>query len=72
MGKKKRVNLRLEENEIAVIGSQERWEHLILVYEAFADDSEGEDRQKWLDSAAWVREWIEHAKSKDTEFEEGW
>lgn len=72
MAKKKRISLRLENDEIAVVGSQERWEHLILIYEAFAADAHGADKIAWLDSVAWVREWIEHAKSKDTEFEEGW
>ena len=75
MGKKKRVNLRLEENEIAVIGSQERWEHLIMVYEAFANDPDYPDKEAWLASAAWIREWIELAnsnKNKDTDMEEAW
>ena len=72
MGKKKRVNLRLEEDEVAVIGSQERWEHLIMVYECFANDPDTENKEAWADSATWIREWLEHAKRKDTEMEEVW
>jgi len=72
MAKKKRISLRLENDEIAVVGSQARWEHLILMYEAFAMDAHGEDKVAWLDSVAWIREWIDHAKVKENTFEEGW
>ncbi len=72
MPKKKRVSLRLEPNEVAVVGSVERWEHLILIYEAYAAETHGAEKAAWTDSATWVREWLEHAKSKETELEEEW
>ena len=72
MAKKKRVSLRLDSNEIAVVGTLERWEHLILIYEAYAAAAPQNEKESWLDSVAWVREWIEHAKSKEVEVEEEW
>ena len=73
MTKKKRVSLRLESDEIAVVGPIDRWEHLVLVYEAFAADATGQEKEAWLDSAMWIREWIEHGKSKDQDsIDEDW
>ena len=69
MAKKKRVSLRLDDNEIAVVGPLEQWEHLIMIYEAYAAEAHGAEKEPWLDSVAWVREWIEHAKRKEVEEE---
>jgi len=72
MTKKKRVSLRLDSDEIVVVGSLERWEHLILIYEAYAEDSDGQEKDAWLDSAQWIREWIEQAKKREVAQVEEW
>lgn len=67
---KKRVSLRLADNEAAVVGTIAQWNHLMMVYQCFADDSDNErDKQGWLDAASWIREWVEKANvSADEEW----
>lgn len=67
---KRRVSLRLAENEVAVVAPKERWEHLILVYESYAEDPlYADSAEAWRNSAEWIREWIAKAEPKATEEE---
>lgn len=68
---KRRVSLRLADDEVAVVAPVERWEHLIMVYEAFAREAEDVDREAWNASADWIREWIARAVPRN-QVEEDW
>lgn len=67
---KKRVTLRIGENEVAVVGPIERWQHLILIYEAYANE-QPEYAPAWNDAIAWIREWIDKSSIVEEE-EDGW
>jgi uncharacterized protein with PIN domain len=68
---KKRVALRLADDEVAVVGPIERWEHLIIVYECFAEDPEyAEEADTWHEAADWVRAALKAAQPKDKYVEE--
>ena len=57
---KRRISLRLSDDEVAVVGPVGRWMHLIQVYEAFANDPKYDfAKEEWLDAAAWIREWVD-------------
>lgn len=55
---KKRITLRVDNNELAVIGPKELWEHLITVYEFLAQKYPN-DKNSWLDAAEWVRSYVQ-------------
>lgn len=59
---KNRVSLSLKDDEVVVVGPLARWQHLILTYEALAQDyTDPDEKIAWLNAAAWVREWITKA-----------
>lgn len=69
MSKKRRLNLRIHEDEMALVGPIERFYHLAEVYEGLAD-MYPEAEQGWLEMADWVKEWIARtAKVEDDEWE---
>lgn len=70
MSKKKRISLRLDEDEIAVVGTRERWEHLILIYEAYAEAAAPEEKESWFDAAAWIKEYLDLANVRIINSEE--
>jgi hypothetical protein len=63
---KSRISLSLKDDEIAIVGTLPRWQHLILTYEAIAQDySDPEEKAAWLNAADWVREGITKAGFSD-------
>lgn len=70
---KRRVSLRLAENEVAIVAPKETWEHLIEIYEAFAyDPNYAASSEEWQGAANWVREWIEKAEPRKVVEDEDW
>jgi hypothetical protein len=62
MSKTRRLSYRLHEGEALLVGEIESFEHLITMYEGFAemdDLYDKDEREKWLEMAAWVREWLD-------------
>lgn len=69
---KKRVALRLSDDEVAVVGTRDRWEHLISVYECFAaDETYADTTEEWLAAAEWIRDALKAAEPKIAE-EDDW
>lgn len=61
MSKTRRLSYRLHEGQALLVGEVESFEHLATMYEAFAemdDLYDAEERDKWREMSAWVREWI--------------
>lgn len=59
---KKRVTLRLSEDEVAVVGSVDQWEHLIEIYKVYAEYSDDYyEKEEWLSAVKWVEEWLRKA-----------
>lgn len=71
---KKRVVLRLSDDEVAVVGPVEIWEHLILIYESFAMDPDyATSADLWRNAADWIRTTLEAAQPKGKyEDDEDW
>lgn len=70
---KKRVALRLADDEVAVVGPIDRWEHLISIYEAFAvDPVYADDADAWYEAADWVRSALKAAQPKNKYEDEDW
>ncbi len=59
---KKKVTLRLDHDEVAVIWKKENWDHMIMVYETLAKEALPGDEKYWLESANWVKSWIAKAR----------
>lgn len=71
---KKRISLRLDEGEIAVVGPIERWKHLVMLYERMAEveypeypTTEANYKQGWLNAANWIRQSIQKTEESDWE-----
>jgi hypothetical protein len=58
---KKRLTLRVDENEVAVVGPVDRWQHLVTTYE-FLASVYPEDENAWLEAAEWIRTGLASAK----------
>lgn len=58
---KKRITLRVNQDEVAIVGPIDRWQHLILTYE-FLATIYPESENAWLEAAAWIRDGITNAK----------
>lgn len=66
---KKRISLRIDDGEIAVVGPVAKWTHLILLYETMAEQYP-EDQAQWLDAAEWIREYLNKSGVMEDEYEE--
>lgn len=64
MSKKRRLSFRVDEDEAVVIGPRERWEHLVVTYEALATWYP-EEEQTYLELAAWIRGWLDRTRRTD-------
>lgn len=62
---KKKIILRVAENEAAIVGTFEQWEHLIATYRLLAEDAPRQDQVYWRDAAEWVQSWLRKARSHD-------
>ena len=63
---KKKIILRVAENEAAIVGTFEQWEHLIATYNLLAEDAPNQEQVYWHDAAAWVQSWLKKARSHDS------
>lgn len=65
---KRRVILRLNPNEVAVVGRVDTWEHLVGLYEAFAEDAPPEYKPGWYEAADWIRSQIANYYDQEEEW----
>lgn len=65
---KRRVSLRLADDEVAVVGPIQQWQHMIMWYEVMAEEHPA-DADAWYDAANWIREWVEKANPKGADDE---
>ena len=63
---KKRITLRIDTDEIAIVGPTKRWEHLITTYE-FLATMFPEYENSWLEAADWIRCSIAHAQREGSD-----
>lgn len=63
---KKRITLRVDIDEIAVVGPINRWEHLIETYK-FLANLYPEHENAWLEAADWISNAIAYAKRPHNE-----
>jgi hypothetical protein len=62
---KRRQTFKLDNDEVAIVGTIDRWRHLIMVYESLASQAENSaDADAWMQHGAWIREWLNQTDSQ--------
>lgn len=59
---KKKVTLRLDNNEVAIVWTVEMWHHLIQIYETLEEEADEQDKAAWREAADWIRKWLTKAR----------
>lgn len=55
MSQKRRRVFRLEENEVAIVGFQEQWTHLIELFQILGERAEDNEKWYWKEAEDWVQ-----------------
>lgn len=57
--KKRKVVLRLDPDEVAIVGTIEQWRHLADLYRELGNEASEEDRANWHEASLWVEEYLQ-------------
>lgn len=64
---RKKLILKLHDDEVAVVWTREHWEHLIMVYETMADEALPHEQPFWFEAAEHIRQALKKVERNNYE-----